>query len=731
MTAINILLANYQCAAMLNSKKIGQLSFALKSHSSIFYNYCRSSRIRRYSSIYTLDPVDYNEPTFEKILIANRGEIACRVIHTAKKMGIKTVAIHSDVDTYTPHVKLADEAVCVGTAQAKDSYLRMDRILEAIEETKAQAVHPGYGFLSENADFVQKLENKGISFIGPSASAITGMGDKLESKRLAMAAGVNTIPGFDGIVKDAEDCVRISKEIGYPVMIKASAGGGGKGMRIAWNDQEAKEGFKLSTQEAASSFGDDRILVEKYVDNPRHIEIQVLGDKHGNAIYLNERECSIQRRNQKVIEEAPSVFLDEKTRREMGEQAVALAKQINYASAGTVEFLVDSQKNFYFLEMNTRLQVEHPITECITGIDLVQQMIRVAKGHPLRIKQSDIPIRGWAIESRVYAEDPYKNFGLPSIGRLSKYVEPLHLKKVRCDSGVREGSEISIYYDPMICKLVCYGDTREEAISNSIKALDAYVIRGVTHNIPLLRDILTENRFVSGNISTKYLQDVYPDGFKGKQISKEEKEKLVTVLGAIYAKDILRSKKFTNSPHDYRSQRSEYKWDLVINIEGEDIACSVEADEDGKNFKVESNGGQMDIKNNFNFSSPLIEAEINGSDETIQLITLGHSGDIDIRFRGTVFHTKVLSKDAAAYLKMMPEKPKADVSKQILSPMPGLVKSINCSQGDMVAEGQEVCVIEAMKMQNSLAAAASGKVKSVNVKVGQTVEEEEILIELE
>ncbi|XP_027214315.2 propionyl-CoA carboxylase alpha chain, mitochondrial [Penaeus vannamei] len=683
----------------------------------------------RRCAIYTTDPIDANEPTFDKILIANRGEIACRVIKTARKMGIKTVAIHSDVDSNAPHVKLADEAVCVGTAQARDSYLRMDRILDAIKTTGSQAVHPGYGFLSENADFVQKLEDIGVSFIGPNAKAITGMGDKLESKRLAMAAGVNTIPGFDGIVKDAEDCVRISNDIGYPVMIKASAGGGGKGMRIAWNDDEAREGFKLSTQEAASSFGDDRILVEKFVDNPRHIEIQVLGDKFGNAIYLNERECSIQRRNQKVIEEAPSVFLDEATRKAMGEQAVALAKQIGYSSAGTVEFLVDSKKNFYFLEMNTRLQVEHPITECITGVDLVHQMIRVAKGHALKISQKDVPIRGWAIESRVYAEDPFKNFGLPSIGRLSKYQEPLHLPKVRCDSGIEEGSEISIYYDPMICKLVCYGDNREEALERSIKALDAYVIRGVTHNIPLLRDILTEARFVSGNISTNYLPEVYPDGFKGKQLTSKEKAELTAVLASVYVKDALRSRNFMNAERIKVNSRIPSSWSLVVQVAGEDVPCEIKV-EDGA-FKVTVEDRVVAVDSAFDLASPLIEANIDGEQETIQLIKLGSGGEIRIRYKGTAFQTTVVTDTAHRYLSYMPEKPKVDQSKVVLSPMPGLVKSIACAPGDMVGEGQEVCVIEAMKMQNSLVAAATGKVKAIHVKEGETVEEEQVLVELE
>ncbi|RMC06786.1 hypothetical protein DUI87_16232 [Hirundo rustica rustica] len=560
--------------------------------------WCLITSHKLYSSVY-----DPNEKTFEKLLIANRGEIACRVIKTCKKMGIKTVAIHSDVDANAlvsmnqgsnpadaneravlrvivdlegnVHVKMADEAVCVGPAPTSKSYLNMDAIMEVIRKTRAQAVHPGYGFLSENKEFARRLvsyficlavsdamggtylfqgieimgfkflveleihmtswtgaeselgtlevhttnqgdetASEGVTFIGPDTHAIQAMGDKIESKLLAKNAKVNTIPGFDGVVKDADEAVRIAREIGYPVMIKASAGGGGKGMRIAWDDEETREGFRFSSQEAASSFGDDRLLIEKFIDNPRHIEIQVLADKHGNALWLNERECSIQRRNQKVVEEAPSTFLDPETRRAMGEQAVALAKAVKYSSAGTVEFLVDSSKNFYFLEMNTRLQVEHPVTECITGLDLVQEMIRVAKGYPLRHKQADIPINGWAVECRVYAEDPYKSFGLPSIGKLSQYQEPLHVPSVRVDSGIQQGSDISIYYDPMISKLITYGSNRAEALKRMEEALDNYVIRGVAHNISLLREVIVHPRFVQGDISTKFLPEVYPDGFK-------------------------------------------------------------------------------------------------------------------------------------------------------------------------------------------------------------------------
>uniref|UniRef100_G1P5F7 Propionyl-CoA carboxylase subunit alpha n=1 Tax=Myotis lucifugus TaxID=59463 RepID=G1P5F7_MYOLU len=530
---------------------------------------------------------DSNEKTFDKILVANRGEIACRVIKTCKKMGIKTVAIHSDVDASSVHVKMADEAVCVGPAPTSKSYLNMEAILEAIRKTKAQAVHPGYGFLSENKGFAKCLAAENVIFIGPDTHAIQAMGDKIESKLLAKKAKVNTIPGFDGVVKDADEAVRIAREIGYPVMIKASAGGGGKGMRIAWDDEETRDGFRFSSQEAASSFGDDRLLIEKFIDNPRHIEIQVLGDKHGNALWLNERECSIQRRNQKVVEEAPSIFLDSETRRAMGEQAVALAKAVKYSSAGTVEFLVDSKKNFYFLEMNTRLQVEHPVTECITGLDLVQEMIRVAKGYPLRHKQADIPINGWAVECRVYAEDPYKSFGLPSIGRLSQYQEPIHLPGVRVDSGIQPGSDISIYYDPMISKLITYGSDRTEALKRMEDALDNYVIRGVIHNIALLREVIINSRFIKGDINTKFLSDVYPDGFKGHKLTESERNQLLAIASSLFVASQLRAQHF----QEHENSRVPIvkpqvaNWELSIKLNDE--VHTVVASNNGKTFSHE------------------------------------------------------------------------------------------------------------------------------------------------
>uniref|UniRef100_A0A8C6UGJ2 Propionyl-CoA carboxylase alpha chain, mitochondrial n=1 Tax=Neogobius melanostomus TaxID=47308 RepID=A0A8C6UGJ2_9GOBI len=615
--------------------------------------------------------------TFDKILVANRGEIACRVMKTCKKMGIQTVAVHSDVDSSAVHVKMADEAVCVGPAPTSKSYLNMDAIMEAIRSTGAQAVHPGYGFLSENKKFAKRLAAEGVTFIGPDTHAIHAMGDKIESKLIAKAAKVNTIPGFDGVVKTAEDAVTIAQSIGYPVMIKASAGGGGKGMRIAWNDEETRDGFRFSSQEAASSFGDDRLLIEKYIDNPRHIEIQVLADKHGNALWLNERECSIQRRNQKVVEEAPSTFLDPVTRKAMGEQAVQLAKAVKYSSAGTVEFLVDSSKNFYFLEMNTRLQVEHPITECITGVDLVEQMIRVAKGYQLQHKQEEIPINGWAIESRVYAEDPYKSFGLPSIGRLSQYQEPLNLRNVRVDSGIQEGSDISIYYDPMISKLVTYGATRAEALALMEDALDNYVIRGVTHNIPLLREIITHPRFISGDISTSFLPEVYPDGFKGHQLDRGRCRELLASAAALYVTSELRAHRVLGPQRCDSSS-----WELCVEL-GKELH-NVSVTKLGNTFTVLVDEEKVEVSGDWNLASPLLPLTINNTQRMFQCLSRAASGEMVLQFLGT-----------------------------------------------SVAEGQEICVIEAMKMQNSLTAVKPAKVKSVHCKPGETVGEGDLLVELE
>ncbi|XP_014799684.1 PREDICTED: propionyl-CoA carboxylase alpha chain, mitochondrial isoform X2 [Calidris pugnax] len=697
---------------------------ALQRCEALCSRWCLITSHRFYSSVY-----DPNEKTFEKLLIANRGEIACRVIKTCKKMGIKTVAIHSDVDSNAVHVKMADEAVCVGPAPTSKSYLNMDAIMEVIKKTRAQAVHPGYGFLSENKEFARRLASEGVTFIGPDTHAIQAMGDKIESKLLAKNAKVNTIPGFDGVVKDADEAVRIAREIGYPVMIKASAGGGGKGMRIAWDDEETREGFRFSSQEAASSFGDDRLLIEKFIDNPRHIEIQVLADKHGNALWLNERECSIQRRNQKVVEEAPSTFLDPETRRAMGEQAVALAKAVKYSSAGTVEFLVDSSKNFYFLEMNTRLQVEHPVTECITGLDLVQEMIRVAKGYPLRHKQADIPINGWAVECRVYAEDPYKSFGLPSIGKLSQYQEPLHVPSVRVDSGIQQGSDISIYYDPMISKLITYGSNRAEALKRMEEALDNYVIRGVAHNISLLREVIVHPRFVQGDISTKFLPEVYPDGFKGHKLTDLERRELLATAASLYVAEQLRSQQFLGTPRIPIAKSKRSSWELSVRL-GDGI-YPVAVSKDGTSFSVEVDGMKLNVTSEWNLASPLLSVTIDGTQRTIQRLSRNASGDTSIQFLGTVYKLQILTKVAAELSKYMPEKAAEDTSSILRSPMPGAVVAVSVKPGDTVSEGQEICVIEAMKMQNSMIAAKTGKVKAVHCKAGDTVGEGDLLVELE
>ncbi|KAF3842519.1 hypothetical protein F7725_024470 [Dissostichus mawsoni] len=591
---------------------------------------------------------------------------------------------------------MADEAVCVGPAPTNKSYLNMDAIMEAVRATGAQAVHPGYGFLSENKEFAKRLAAENVAFIGPDTHAIMAMGDKIESKLIAKAAEVNTIPGYDGVVK-----------VCYPVMIKASAGGG-KGMRIAWNDNETR--FPLLVSGGS---------IQLWRRPAAYRE--VLADKHGNALWLNERECSIQRRNQKVVEEAPSTFLDPETRRAMGEQAVKLAKAVQYSSAGTVEFLVDSKKNFYFLEMNTRLQVEHPITECITGLDLVEQMIRVAKGYHLKYKQEDIPINGWAIESRVYAEDPYKSFGLPSVGRLSQYQEPLNLSNVRVDSGIQEGSDISIYYDPMISKLVTYGATRAEALAKMEDALDNYVIRGVTHNIPLLREIITHPRFISGDITTNFLPEVYPEGFKGLQLGADSRRELLASAAALHITAQLRSQRLLG---DLRvSSAPVSPLGPGSGAGGGKTLCG--------GHQVEVDGEQVEVSGQWNLASPLLPLSINGTHRMLQCLSRDASGRIDLQYKGTSFKIRVLSKLAAELNSYMPEKVPEDTSSLLRSPMPGTVVAVSVKPGDTVAEGQEICVIEAMKMQNSLTAARGAKVKSVHCKAGETVGEGDLLVELE
>ncbi|KXS11912.1 hypothetical protein M427DRAFT_35231 [Gonapodya prolifera JEL478] len=683
--------------------------------------------------------------TFNKILIANRGEIACRVIRTARKMGIKTVAVYSEADASALHVQLADEAVLIGPAPTNQSYLVIENIVKACKQTGAEAVHPGYGFLSENSAFVKALDEAGVAFIGPNTSAMFAMGDKIQSKIIARKAGVSCIPGFDGVVSDAEHAVQISREIGYPVMVKASAGGGGKGMRIAWNDEEAREAFRLSSAEAKSSFGDDRLLVEKFIEDPRHIEIQLIGDQHGNVVYLPERECSIQRRNQKVIEEAPSVHIDPETRRKMGEQAVALAKNVGYYSAGTVEMLCDAHRNFYFLEMNTRLQVEHPITEQITQLDLVELMILVAAGHPLPIAQSDVKIHGWATESRVYAEDPVRF--LPSIGRLNHYQEPKLPKEyegtnaiVRCDSGIREGSEISMYYDPMICKLITHGKDRKESLELMEKALDSYVIKGVTHNIPLLREVVAEADYREGKISTKYLPTKYPKGFLGHQLTPASTVELLATAGYVYARRDERDKSWIQT-NVSKFHAPSQKWDIYVvvsnkNMEKESHKVSVE--KLGKEYKVVINDEtEVVVDADWTLESSLVSVRLQGSDKSgaRDSFVVQYSEALPVGFsvihHGTSFNLNTYSPAQFAATQFMKEKPKLDTSRVVLAPMPGTVVSLSVKPGDTVNEGSEIAIVEAMKMQNVLRAPRGGKIAKVNVSKGASVAADEILVEFE
>lgn len=667
---------------------------------------------------------------FDKVLIANRGEIACRVIKTCKRLGIETVAIYSEADVNAKHVALADEAVCIGPPPSNQSYLVIQKVVDACKKTEAQAVHPGYGFLSENYHFYEQLEQSGIVFIGPNKYALKAMGDKIESKRIGIKAKVNIIPGYDGVVGNADEAVRLAETIGYPIMLKASAGGGGKGMRIAYDENAVRTGFKLSSQEAAQSFNDDRLLIEKFVEEPRHIEIQVMGDNFGNVVYLNERECSIQRRNQKVVEEAPSPFLDPETRHAMGTQAVMLAKEVGYNSAGTVEFLVDKYKNFFFLEMNTRLQVEHPITELTTGVDLVELMLRSAAGQELILKQEDVPLNGWAVECRVYAEDPYKNFGLPSVGLLQHYEEPTHIPNVRCDSGIKEGSEISIYYDSMICKLVTYGADRQEALNIMDKALDSYVIRGLSHNISLLRDICDNKKFREGKITTSFLNHEYPDGFNGRSLSIQEKNELLTVAAFMHLKREDRASRFLDSDVDYHSSKP-ISCDLLLQLGDKRRKYGVTGLYNGGNLKIGIDGNEaIELRSNWDLSSLCIEANVNGRDVVLQ--NYGRVGQTyKIQHCGTVFEVDVmeaLQDDLSVYMK---EKPKEDASPFLRSPMPGVVISISCQVGDKVFEGQGVVVVEAMKLQNSLAMAKTGIVKEIHATPGTLLNEGDLILELE
>ncbi|WP_135077513.1 acetyl-CoA carboxylase biotin carboxylase subunit [Terasakiella sp. SH-1] len=660
---------------------------------------------------------------FDKILIANRGEIACRVIKSARKMGIKTVAVYSDADKDALHVEMADEAVNIGPAPSAQSYLVMDNILKAIKETGAQAVHPGYGFLSENAAFFDALDAAGVEFIGPETLAIKAMGDKIESKLLAQKAGVSTVPGYTEVIKDTDHAVEIANKIGYPVMLKASAGGGGKGMRVAFNEAECRDGFERATSEAVSSFGDDRVFIEKFIEEPRHIEIQILADKHGNTVYLQERECSIQRRHQKVIEEAPSPFLTAETRKKMGEEAVALAKAVNYRSAGTVEFIVDKDQNFYFLEMNTRLQVEHPVTELITGVDLVEWMIKIADGQELTLKQEDIGINGWSMESRVYAEDPFRNF-LPSTGRLIKYRPPVESDTVRVDTGVYEGGEISMYYDPMIAKLVTWGKDREECTENMKRALDEYYIRGVGHNISFLNAVMSKQRFIDGNLTTNFIAEEYPDGFDASMVPQKDPKNLVAVACFMKRMEAERETMISGQMEGSRGRQIADEW--VVQYNDEKFNATVTPNEtDG--YDVDIDGTTLHIRSAWTFGEPLFFADINGTEICVQVDkeATGYS----LFHAGAQASVKVLTARQAELNDLMPFKAPPDMSAFLLSPMPGLLLSVAIEEGQEVKAGEVLCIIEAMKMENIMRAEKDVVIKKIHAAEGGSLMVDEKIIE--
>src|SRR5216684_1739276 len=650
------------------------------------------------------------KPPFDKILIANRGEIACRVIRTCKRLGIKTVAVYSDADADALHVRLADEKVLIGPPPSAQSYLQIDKIVEACKKTGAQAVHPGYGFLSEKQEFQKALAKAKIVFIGPDALAIHAMGDKIESKKLALKAGVSTVPGYLHAIPNAEEAVRIAQKVGYPVMIKASAGGGGKGMRIAYNDEEACEGFGSATNEAKASFADDRVFIEKYVEEPRHIEIQLIADGHGNCIYLWERECSIQRRHQKVIEEAPSPFLDAKTRKAMGAQAVALAKAVKYKSAGTVEFIVDKHRKFYFIVMNTRLQVEHPVTELITGLDLVELMIRVAAGEKLPFQQKDVKLDGWAVEARLYAEDPFRNF-LPSTGRLVKYREPKAGPDVRVDTGVYEGGEISMFYDPMIAKLCAYGKSRIDAIERMRRALDEFYVRGVSHNVPFLAALMAHPRFREGRLTTNFIAEEFKGGFTAAHLPPRDPAMLAGVAAVA---DRIKAARL-GIMQDNR----------VVMLNRDPVALAVTGG--SSDFEVDVAGRRLAIETDWSPGEPLMHAKVDGQVVVMQIDTVGAGWRLI--HEGGQAEALVLTPRQAELYALMPVKAAPDTSKFLLSPMPGLLASVAVSEGQEVKTGEVLAVVEAMKMENVLRATRDGTVKTLHAKAGDSLRVDQKIIE--
>ncbi len=672
---------------------------------------------------------------FNKILIANRGEIACRVIKTARRMGIATVAVYSDADARAPFVRMADEAVHIGPSPAAESYLIADRIIAACKQTGAEAVHPGYGFLSERTSFAEALAKENIAFIGPPVNAIAAMGDKIESKKLAREAGVNVVPGFVGEIEDTEHAVRISDEIGYPVMMKASAGGGGKGMRLAYNETDVREGFESVKREGLNSFGDDRVFIEKFILNPRHIEIQILGDKYGNVIYLNERECSIQRRHQKVVEEAPSPFVTPKMRKAMGEQCVALAKAVGYYSAGTVELIVSGAdrtgESFYFLEMNTRLQVEHPVTEAITGVDLVEQMIRVAAGEKLEIRQKDVRIDGWAIENRVYAEDPYRGF-LPSTGRLVRYQPPVEpwaddgaengrrgVDGVRVDDGVYEGGEVSMFYDPMIAKLITWGPTRDEAADLQVQALDAFEIKGLGHNVDFLSAIMQHPRFRSGELTTGFIAEEYPEGFNGADASDHLKRALAAVAGVIATADADRAGRIDQQLDGGTAPPGDWS----VRLGNRDYAVSLEED------AITVDGAEVDLSFDYTPGDRMIDVEWGDEALTIQLAP--NRTGYALTTRGATHKVRVLPQRVAHLAAHMIEKVPPDLSRLLICPMPGLLVKLHVGEGEDVQPGQPLATVEAMKMENILRAEKQGTIAKINAAEGDSLAVDAVILELE
>ena len=654
---------------------------------------------------------------FKKILIANRGEIACRIAKTCKKMGIATIGIYSDVDKNSMHLQYVDEAVNIGPADSSKSYLNIENIIKAAKEKKADAVHPGYGFLSENAEFSKALEKAKIIFIGPSIEAIQSMGDKIISKRIAKKAGVNIIPGVDGAIKNVEDAIKAAKEIGYPVMVKASAGGGGKGMRVAKDKKELISGFQSAKNEAKKSFGDDRVFIEKFIVGPRHIEIQILADEYGNMVYLGERECSVQRRHQKVIEESPSSLVDEDMRKEMGEQALLLAKAVNYSSAGTVEFVASNDKSFYFLEMNTRLQVEHPVTELVTGIDLVEKMINISAKKPLGLVQSDIKLNGWSVEARIYAENPIRNFA-PSIGRLRKFIPPTHEDmSIRLDSGVQEGGEISMYYDPMIAKLISYGEDRIDACNKLSSALDAFVIKGVSTNIPFVNSVLTNKKFLSGNITTAFLEEEYPTGYTGLLKSKSKLFLIAITSLAMEAIEIKRKSKLTKGNYVVTTEKHyfELKYEIISN----DINNLFK-------IKVEHNSKLYEVAVSWNIGDPILQITLDA--ETFLMQVSKSLSKYNICHAGFDVQSKVTECEIFNLSKLIPKKVKNTLSKTLISPMPGQVVKVCVSENQKVNLGEDLIILDAMKMENILKADKDIIVKKINVKAGDIVSVDQELI---